>query len=145
MKPARGNGGTSYMALNETEVEALLGHLEQGVMLCDAGGRVVFTNPAARRLLPHGADGALRVEALRRGAREVRLAANGSRHAVALILPVTTPQSTLAEQERTAILQALEVTHGRLAETARRLGISRTTLWRRLKAYQPHLPHQPPL
>src|SRR5437016_6181157 len=42
---------------------------------------------------------------------------------------------TLAERERQAILDTLEVTHGKLAETARRLGISRTTLWRRLRAY----------
>ena len=41
----------------------------------------------------------------------------------------------MAERERRAILQALDETRGRLAETARRLGISRTTLWRRLKAY----------
>src|SRR5256884_1759115 len=33
------------------------------------------------------------------------------------------------------IFDTLEVTHGKLAETARRLGISRTTLWRRLRAY----------
>ena len=133
------------MALNETDLEALLEQFEQGVVLCDVGGRVVFTNPAARRVLPHASAGALRAEALRRGAREVRFPANGSRHSVALILPVASPQSTLAEQERNAILQALEVTHGRLAETARRLGISRTTLWRRLKAYRPghpgHLSH----
>src|SRR5213592_1808593 len=32
-------------------------------------------------------------------------------------------------------LDTLEQTHGKLAETARRLGISRTTLWRRLRAY----------
>src|SRR2546425_1202495 len=40
-----------------------------------------------------------------------------------------------AGRERQAILDTLEVTHGKLAETARRLGISRTTLWRRLRAY----------
>ncbi len=42
---------------------------------------------------------------------------------------------TLAERERQAIIDTLQRTSGRLAEAARRLGISRTTLWRRLKAY----------
>ena len=43
--------------------------------------------------------------------------------------------STLAERERQAIADTLQDTSGKLAETARRLGISRTTLWRRLKSY----------
>jgi transcriptional regulator of acetoin/glycerol metabolism len=53
----------------------------------------------------------------------------------AVFLPEGDHGRTLAERERQAILDTLEVTHGKLAETARRLGISRTTLWRRLRAY----------
>lgn len=45
------------------------------------------------------------------------------------------PHDTLAEQERRAIVDTLHSTGWRLTETARRLGISRTTLWRRLRAY----------
>src|SRR5213594_4070889 len=52
-----------------------------------------------------------------------------------VFLPGGGESPTLADRERQAILDTLEVTHGKLAETARRLGISRTTLWRRLRAY----------
>ena len=52
----------------------------------------------------------------------------------AAILPPT-GALTLAERERQAIADTLQDTSGKLAETARRLGISRTTLWRRLKSY----------
>jgi transcriptional regulator of acetoin/glycerol metabolism len=46
-----------------------------------------------------------------------------------------TDENTLADRERNAILEMLQQTGWRLSESARRLGISRTTLWRRLKAY----------
>ena len=42
---------------------------------------------------------------------------------------------TLAAIERKAILDTLRRCRGRLAMAARTLGISRTTLWRRLRAY----------
>ncbi|HXV87247.1 MAG TPA: helix-turn-helix domain-containing protein [Gemmatimonadales bacterium] len=51
--------------------------------------------------------------------------------------------NTLALQERRAILERLESTGWRLAETARQLGISRTTLWRRLRAYGFTAEHRP--
>jgi transcriptional regulator of acetoin/glycerol metabolism len=54
----------------------------------------------------------------------------------AVYLPVgDVSEHTLAERERQAILDTLEGTGWRLAESARKLGISRTTLWRRLKEY----------
>lgn len=45
------------------------------------------------------------------------------------------PAGTLAEVERSAIRATLKQTDGRLSEAARILGISRTTLWRKLKRY----------
>ena len=60
-------------------------------------------------------------------------------HADAQVLGemIVVPQAnggTLAERERDAIHETLRQTDGRLAQAARRLGISRTTLWRRLRA-----------
>ena len=45
-----------------------------------------------------------------------------------------TKQSMLRAQINSTILQVLEETQGNKAETARRLGISPATLWRKLKA-----------
>lgn len=43
---------------------------------------------------------------------------------------------TLAEKERELILGRLQYFEGHLNATAQSLGISRTTLWRRLQAYR---------
>jgi transcriptional regulator of acetoin/glycerol metabolism len=52
-----------------------------------------------------------------------------------VVLPAERSSDTLAERERRAILDTLESTGWRLTAAARKLGISRTTLWRRLKRY----------
>jgi two-component system response regulator HydG len=41
----------------------------------------------------------------------------------------------LAEMEKRAIIQAIEQLHGDKLEAARRLGIGKTTLYRKLKEY----------
>jgi DNA-binding NtrC family response regulator len=46
------------------------------------------------------------------------------------------PDQTLAEMEKTAILQALKTSEGNHRRAAERLGISVTTLWRKLKSYE---------
>lgn len=116
---------------------AVLESLGQGVAVFDADGRLVYANPTARRML---------AESNGNGPDARRALLNQQGHAVALRDGPTSIgeavfvgdnglAGTLAEQEREAILDALSVTGGRLAEAARKLGISRTTLWRRLRAY----------
>ena len=56
----------------------------------------------------------------------------------AMFIPGADGSTTLAEREKAAIVRTLDQNSWKLAETARELGISRTTLWRRLKAYGLH-------
>ena len=56
----------------------------------------------------------------------------------AVFIPGIEGPTTLAQREKEAIVRTLDANHWKLAETARHLGISRTTLWRRLKAYGLH-------
>ena len=56
--------------------------------------------------------------------------------AAVVVVPRPRTSLTLAERERQDIEQALAESRWQLAIAARKLGISRTTLWRRLKQYQ---------
>jgi transcriptional regulator of acetoin/glycerol metabolism len=114
---------------------------DDGVVVFDSYGRVVFANTLARRIAGLEGDlGAQRADALRPrllalGGRLSPLRSGGLNLGEAIFLSGANQPSTLADRERQAIVDTLHGTHGKLAETARRLGISRTTLWRRLKAY----------
>jgi transcriptional regulator of acetoin/glycerol metabolism len=120
--------------------QAVLESFGNGLIVFDPHGRMVFANAHARRVAGIDGDAGARADALRPrllalGGRVSPLRAGGANLGEAVFLPGSEQPRTLAERERQAIVDTLQGTRGRLAETARRLGISRTTLWRRLKAY----------
>jgi len=121
--------------------QAIIESFGSGVVVIDAYGRVVFANGLARRsagidgdLAAHRVD-VLRARLLALGGRSSPLRNGSANFGEVIFLPSTEQPRTLADRERQAIADTLQGTHGKLAETARRLGISRTTLWRRLKTY----------
>ncbi|HEY3280035.1 MAG TPA: helix-turn-helix domain-containing protein [Gemmatimonadales bacterium] len=112
---------------------AVIDTVGEGIVVFDSGGRVLYANAAARRVIDgQNSDVRNRLQTL--GARFAALRNGTQPLGEAAILTANAAQ-TLADRERQAILDTLQDTSGKLAETARRLGISRTTLWRRLKAY----------
>ena len=113
---------------------AVMDALADGVVVFDASGRLLYVNEPARGALGSLGDHDLRARLASLGARAAPLRAGPDQIGEAVFLP-TEGASTLAERERRAIVDTLKATRWRLAEAARRLGISRTTLWRRLKAY----------
>ena len=111
---------------------AVIDTVGEGIVVFDSQGRVLFANSAARRVID-GQNGDVRNRLQTLGARFAALKSGAQPLGEAAII-ASGPQ-TLADRERQAIVETLQDTSGKLAETARRLGISRTTLWRRLKAY----------
>lgn len=121
--------------------KAVFDHFAEAVVLFDADGRVSYANHAGREVLSQLTDGeALDTRTLlprlgRMGGRVQRLAAGEVTLGNAVYVPVQQGAETLARRERDAIVGTLNATGWRLTETARRLGISRTTLWRRLREW----------
>jgi transcriptional regulator of acetoin/glycerol metabolism len=121
--------------------QAVLESVTEGIVVFDAYGHLLYANQRARRIIEAiDSNGARRGDALRDkliafGGRVRPLKQGTTDLGEAVFLPDGDTVRTLAERERQAILDTLESAHGKLAETARRLGISRTTLWRRLRAY----------
>jgi len=124
---------------------AVLDSFHEGVVVFDSRGEFLYANETGRLVLDHLGNGggrdadSLLPELARLGARLAPIRLNGMKVGQAVFLSDTpSGRSTLADRERQAILQTLETTGWKLAESAKRLGISRTTLWRRLKGYGLH-------
>jgi hypothetical protein len=125
--------------------KALLDPLREGVMVFAPSGEMVYANESARitlRTLGGNADisRAILPRLSRLGARISPLWVDGSKLGEAVYLPPPIEFSdedpgTLADRERDAILRTLESTGWKLTQSAKLLGISRTTLWRRLRVY----------
>ena len=127
-----GNAPATFSPL----VRAVIDSVTEGVVIFDPQGRMLYANASARRAIDgqNGGTSDVRGRLLTLGARFTSLRNGTQSLGEAAILP-SAGALTLAERERQAITDTLQDTSGKLAETARRLGISRTTLWRRLKSY----------
>jgi len=120
---------------------ALLDGFSEGVVVFDADGRLLYANHPAREALAgmdmtEAPDLQPRLAAM--GGRLRPLRVGGLELGEAMFIPGVEGPTTLAAREKEAIVKTLDANNWKLAETARHLGISRTTLWRRLKAYGLH-------
>ncbi len=124
--------------------KALLDAFQEGAIVFDGQGRIIYVNAAGRGVLNEagldqgGDKDDLLPELAAIGGRVAPLKVGGLDLGEAIFLPHREGPTTLAEREKDAIVRSLEAHSWRLAETAKTLGISRTTLWRRLRAYGLH-------
>ena len=120
---------------------AVLDSFSEGVVVFDSDGRVSYANVHARTILRAVSNGgvedaeSLMPKLARLGGRVAPLRVGSLAVGEAVFLPAEAGSRSLADRERQAIADTLGKTGWRLAESAQMLGISRTTLWRRLKAY----------
>lgn len=124
--------------------KAVLDSFDEGVVVFDHDGHMAYANGLARQILgalgedhPRDAE-RLMPQLSRLGGRVAPLRVGGMTVGEAVYLPSDSGPQSLADREKRAIVDTLDKTGWRLAESARLLGISRTTLWRRLKAYGLH-------
>lgn len=122
--------------------KSILDSFTEPALVFDTLGRLVFANQAARQSLASTANldnGVSAPQLLTRlapmGPTVKPLWVGETKMGEIVVLPRTQGPDTLAERERKAIIDTLNATGWRLTAAARRLGISRTTLWRRLKRY----------
>ena len=117
-------------------LRALLDCRDEEIVVFEIRSNALHVNLAAQLTLPPTGfldSAVLRAHLVARGGQAVPLHADG-KVVGEMIIVRRPPGRTLADEEREVIRETLQQTRGRRADTARRLGISRTTLWRRLRA-----------
>lgn len=119
---------------------AIMDAFGEGVIVFGKDDRVVYVSDSARDVAGGILQASRSLDELlpgleRLGGRRRRIQLGSATVAEAIYLPTRDPTRTLAERERETILAALEANGWRVVEVARELGISRTTLWRRLRVY----------
>jgi transcriptional regulator with PAS, ATPase and Fis domain len=119
--------------VDDTALELLRGYAFVGNVreLSNIAERACALRHDSHRLTAEDLERALRPESVRR-AVETR---NGTASASTPYLPAS-PVAQGDEAERRATLEALNACGGNRKAAAQRLGIDRTTLWRRLRKYQ---------
>ncbi len=150
LKPSRGRsvGHVSMIdraiPLLDPLARALMEEIAEGVVIFDMSGRVAFVNACARGVMrkagiEQGDRASMLARLSRLGSRIAPIWVGSAKVCEVVFLPADLREEggkhTLADRERQAILETLDATGWKLTESARRLGISRTTLWRRLRAY----------
>jgi hypothetical protein len=120
---------------------ALFDRFREALLFFDPEGRLSYANRPGQTVLDRLAGGrmldttTLLPRLGRMGARVERLTLGEAFVGHAVFVPTPQATDTLEEREREAIVGTLNATGWRFTETARRLGISRTTLWRRLREW----------
>ena len=134
------NHATPLPSVFSPLAKALLDAFSEAVIVFDPQGKVVYANQQARELgldLSRPASDLMPALAELGGRLKPIRVANLDL-GEAMFIQGTVGPTTLADREREAIVRSLDEHGWRLAETAKSLGISRTTLWRRLRAYGLH-------
>lgn len=120
---------------------AILDCCNEGVVVLDANNAVVYANSVAKPLLEPvlNANGGKDEDVLsllsRIGGERKDIRVDGAGVVAAVVIPAPGDSVNLRQQERETIIRTLDANGWRLAESASELGISRTTLWRRLRVW----------